>query len=105
MLRAAYWVIYLVLALVIAKTGFAAFSVPWTWTSKQSLVAFWALSALFAGGFWLVIWLREGTAGVQERWTRRRNKVSEKFFLWSLMIWVAIAVVLVILFDVFPHGV
>ena len=99
--------LYVFLAWQFAKTTLAAFSVPWSWTLDQCLFVFFIMCAAFVLGFWAFLWQRGGTAAVKERWAliqqRRDAPLNKKAFRWSLVFWIAIAVVLVVIFNVFQR--
>ena len=97
------WLIYAFLAWQFARVVFAAFYVPWSWTVYQCLLVFMLLCAVSAVGFWAFLWQREGTAAVKERWALRQQRwaapLDFKARRWNLVFWIAVAVVLVVIFN------
>jgi hypothetical protein len=87
------------------STAFRALAAPWTWTSDQTLLAILALGLLVSAGLWLRVWLQGGTALVKERWQARQRfqPPSKNFFGWSLMLWIAVALALIVLMNLYQH--
>jgi len=101
------WLLYLIVAWQFFRTTVSAFSVPWNWTLDQCLFLFFAACVIFASGFWALIWLRGGADAVKERWSfnqqQNARSLNKKFFLWSLLFWIAVAIALVLLFNFLQH--
>src|SRR4051812_28742564 len=97
------WLLYLIVGWVAAKTTLSAFSAPWSWTLDQCLFVFLVLCAVFVLAQWVLTWQRGGMAAVKERWAFNRQQRSapldKKIYYWSLLFWVAVAVALILVFN------
>jgi hypothetical protein len=97
------WLLYGIAAWMIVRTTISAFRVPWRWSLDQCLFAFIAACAIYALGYWGLVWRRGGMALVREHLAARRQRMDatagKNVFLWSLFFWLVVAVALVILFH------
>jgi hypothetical protein len=84
-----------------ATTTFWALHEPWRWTGNQILFVFFLVCLGFAALFWAILWARGGNQAVQERWALVRNQTSPspRFFGWSLIFWIAVAIALTFTFN------
>jgi hypothetical protein len=93
--------------LIMIRTAIAAFAVPWTWNSNQSLFAWLALCVGLVLSVWMTVWLRGGNDAVQVRWTRLMERTggptNRTTFLLSLGIGIVVAVALVFVFYTRQH--
>jgi hypothetical protein len=100
---------YVVATTVIAGAAIRAFSMPWHGTADQWLVVFVSLCLIGLLITWGYIWARHGRAGLKERWKLRRERfanaapISTRFLAWGLVFWIAVAVALVIFFNMTSH--
>jgi hypothetical protein len=101
----ARWLIWLVAALIVLPMAFRAVAAPWTWTVDQTLMAILAVGIVISGGLWLRVWLQGGNALVRQTWRaqKRFQLPSKEFFGWSLVIWIAVALGLVVLMNLYQH--
>jgi hypothetical protein len=101
------WLSWAILAWWLVTIAIRAFAVPWTWTSAQDLVVFCACGALIVAAMWLGLWWRRGNAGVRERLefmkqARAAYQPSRKRTAIHFAIWIVIAGVLVVWFNIHP---
>lgn len=91
------------IALLLALNAPLALSAPWTWSNTQVLTLFYAACVGIGIGGWVSIWLRRGTGGIKGRWNGAPPHVkllSRKFYSWSLVFWIAVAIGLVVFFNI-----
>lgn len=102
------WVAWACVALFVVKTAIRAFAAPWSWTLDQDFVVFCAAAILLIIAIWLRVWLKEGNAGVRERLqfgrqTRAAMRANPKRTVINFAIWIVIAGVLVVVFNMQQH--
>jgi hypothetical protein len=97
------WVAWVIVGWVIITTAIRAFWVPWTWNVVQW--EFVIVLALVSVGplMWGYIWMRGGSEAVEVRRAALRTAaakpLSKRFYTWSLLFWIAVALALVVLFN------
>lgn len=97
------WVAWVIVGWLVITTAIRAFWVPWTWNAVQW--EFVILLALVSVGpaMWGYIWVRGGSEAVEARRAALRaaaaKPLSKRFYAWSLLFWIAVALALVVLFN------
>ena len=99
------WVLLAFFAWKLLTTTFWALHEPWRWTGNQVLFVFFLACLGFVALFWGITWMRGGDLAIRERWALVRQGVkntpsqSPKFFGWSLVFWIAVALALTVYFN------
>jgi len=100
------WPVWLFAAWTVIKIAVRAFSAPWTWTGDQQFFAFLAVAIILGLAIWAVIWKREGLAGVKDRLAKMHRPFDaqpKKTVLLNFAIWIAVAIALVLFFNLKQH--
>jgi hypothetical protein len=99
-----WFLFYGIAAWIVIRETISAFRVPWRWSLDQCLFAFLAACAIYALGYWGLVWRRGGMALVRERLAARRQRIDaaadKNVFLWSLAFWLVVAIALVVMFHI-----
>jgi hypothetical protein len=90
-----------VIVWVFARTAMAAFALPWTWNSNQSLFAWLLLCLGLLLSVWVTVWLRGGNEAVGVRWKRTLERTDTP--MNRLLTWIGIVLALVFVFYTARH--
>jgi len=97
------WFRWIIALWLVGTTSLSALSVPWRWTTAQCFFVFLCVCGAAVAGMWGWVWLRGGREAVTVALKRRSDALTtpqpKKTFYWNAAIWTAIALGLVVVFN------
>lgn len=103
MQRTLFWLICLVAVWQVAMTTIRAFEMPWVWNLNQCIAAMILVFVPISIVRWGLIWRQAGLEGVKSKISAFEAEIetprARKNFRWSLVFWVAVAIALVVYFN------